>query len=550
MTKIKTKINNKTFSYKEKTKLKEIAQEHQESFQYPILIAKVNNTLQELNQPIMENCEIEFLDCTSRIGNRIYQKGLIYLLTYAIKECFGTDKRITVSHAIDKSMYVIPNFEISEEILKTITKKMNEIAKEDLPIEKITVKRTDAIEYYRKQKEYSKADILLYNTNTYVTLYKLGNQYNYFYSKLPITTKVFTKFKLQYLNEKGFILQTPISYLNGKVTEYIHHEKMFAAFSDYAEWMDLVNIKTASDVNKMATTDDIKDVIRMSEALYNNQLLYLAKNIYEEKELIKMVLIAGPSSSGKTTTSRKLALYFKGFGLNPKVISVDDYFKERLETPKKENGKYDFESLAALDLDLFNDHMAKLLSGEEITMPTFDFVTGTKSFNKKLKLEKDDIIIIEGLHCLNEELTSSVAKENKFKIYISPLTQLNIDNHNRVSSSDTRLLRRIARDHRTRGYSVAETIESWNEVRIGEEIYVFPFQDEADYIINTANVYELGVLKVYVEPLLYTIDHDSKYYEDAKRLLNLLRLFLVIPDKYVPDDAILREFIGDGYYHD
>lgn len=550
MTKIKVKINNKTFSYKVNTKLKDIAIEQQDSFKYPILVAKVNNTLYELNHSINEDCEVEFLDCTSRVGNRIYQKGLIYLLIYAVKEELGYDKEIKVSHAIDKGIYIVPNFDINDDILKRITNKLNEIAKQDLPIEKITVKRTDAIEYYRKQKQTAKADILLYNTNTYITLYKLGNLYNYFYSKLPISTSVFTKFKLQYLNERGFILQTPISYLDGKVTEYIHHEKMFEAFSEYAEWLEMNKIQSVSDINELATKDQIKDIIRMSEVVYNNQLLYLAKNISEEKDRIKMVLIAGPSSSGKTTTARKLALYFKGFGLNPKVLSVDDYFKERIDTPKKENGKYDFESLAALDLDLFNDHMTKLLSGEEVIMPTFDFVSGTKSYNKPLKLEKNDIIVIEGLHCLNEELTSSIARENKFKIYISPLTELNIDEHNRVSSSDNRLLRRIARDHRTRGYTVEETIDSWSEVRVGEEKYVFPFQDEADYIINSANIYELGVLKIYVEPLLYTISHDSIYYEDAKRLLNLLRLFLVIPDKYVPDDAILREFIGDGYYHD
>ena len=550
MDKIKIKLNGKNYSVNSNLRLKDLIDKYHIAKKYPILVARVNNVLHELNDPIEENSSIEFLDCTSRAGNRIYQKGLSFLLVCAVKDALGEDKEIKITHAIDKGVYIVTNFEVTEDILKQITDKMNELVKLDIPIEKVSVKRLDAMEYYKTLNYSDKAKSLLYNTNTFVNLYRIDKHYNYFYSKLPISTKVFTKFKLQYIDEKGFVIQTPVSYLDGKVTEYVHHEKMFEAFREYKEWIGMINVENISDLNYAIIKGRIKDLIRMSEVVYNNQLLYLARRIYDEKDRIKMVLIAGPSSSGKTTTARKLSLYFRGFGLNPKVLSLDDYFKEREESPKKEDGRYDFESLEAIDLELFNDHMSKLLAGEEIIMPTFNFVTGKKEYNNKMKLEENDIIIIEGLHCLNERLTSSIAKENKYKIYVSPLTELNIDRHNRVSSSDNRLLRRLARDYRTRGYTPEQILAAWSDVRMGEEKHVFPFQDEADYIINTANIYEIAVLKTYVEPLLYNVSPASKYYEDAKRLLDLLRLFLAIPDKYVPDDAILREFIGDGYYHD
>lgn len=549
MAQIKVLINGETHSYSAGIRLKDIANDFINTFKFPILVAKVDEALYSLNEIVNKNCAIEFFDCSSVVGSRIYEKGLIFVLIYAIKQLYGSDKDIVVSHAIDKGIYIIPTFDVTEEMIKEVIAKMKEVASQDLLINKVIVKRKDAIEYFKTINDIPKAESLQYNTNTYISLYLLDNIYNFFYSKMPISTSVFTTFNIKYINDRGFVLQKPVPYLNGEIPEYHHHEKMFEAFSEFREWMKMIKVENANDINTFATQDKIEDIIRMSEVVYNNQLLYLSKEIYEEKDRIKIVLIAGPSSSGKTTTSRKMALYFKGFGLNPKVISVDDYYLERIETPKKLDGRYDYESIDALDLNLFNDHMARLLSGEEITMPTYDFITGTKSFNNKMIMEENDILIIEGLHGLNEKLTSSIAKENKYKIYVSPLTEMNIDNHNRISSTDNRLLRRLVRDHRIRGYTVEEVLKSWEEVREGEEKYVFPFQDEADYVLNTANVYEIGVLKVYAEPLLYTVSPSSPYYEEAKRILNLLRLFLVIPEKYVPDDAILREFIGGGIYH-
>ncbi len=549
MAKINIEYNGKKYAYDSGIRLIDIAQDFKGDFKYPILVARVNNDLMELNNKIEKDSIVEFYDCSGRIGNIVYQKGLIYLLVYAIKECFGEDKDIEISHAIDKGLYVETNFDVDEEGLKKITDKMNEVVKANLPIDKIVVKRKEAIEYYKSKGNEVKADSLLYNTNTYINIYKLGGLNEYFYSKMPINTSVFTKFRLQLMRDRVFILQTPVSYLDGKVPEYVHHEKMFEAFDDLKEWGNMLNIRYVADVNKLIMDDKIQDVIRMNELTYDSKLLGLAKKINREKDKIKMILIAGPSSSGKTTSARKLSLYLKTFGVNPVVISLDDYFVEREETPKKENGKYDFEALRAVDLELFNKQMNQLLAGEEVTVPTFNFVTGTKSFEKNLKLHENDVMIIEGLHCLNEELTKSIPQNKKFKIYVCPLTNLNIDKYNRLSSSDNRFLRRMVRDHRTRGYSVDQVFDMWGEVRAGEEEYVFPYQDEADYVLNTAMLYEMGVLKMFAESLLYTVSPDSKHYDDAKRLMNLLKIFLVIPDRYVPDDAILKEFIGGGFFH-
>ena len=287
----------------------------------------------------------------------------------------------------------------------------------------------------------------------------------------------------------------------------------------------------------------------LNEVVSNTNLLYLAKNIYENRDKIKIVLIAGPSSSGKTTTARKLSTYLKSFGLNPKPLSVDDYFMEREETPKLPDGEYDYESLRAIDIKLFNDHLTKLLNHEMINMPTYNFKAGKKEYlGKELKLDEDDILIIEGLHGLNEELTKSIPKENKYKIYVSPFTDLNVDELNMVSTSDIRLIRRIVRDNRTRGYTALDTIKYWGKVRSGEEDYVFPHQQEADIVYNSALIYELGVLKLYVEPLLYNIDTTSEYYEEARRLINFLSMFLVVPTETIPAESILREFIGGSYF--
>ena len=390
---------------------------------------------------------------------------------------------------------------------------------------------------------------MVYNINSYVYLYKLGNLYNYFYSALPINTSVFTIFDLVYIDKNNLVLQFPNNYKEGEMAEYKSHPQIMAVFDEYDDYLKKININSSADLNKLVSKGKINDIIRLDEIVANTKLLNIAKQIASKKDKIKIVIIAGPSSSGKTITSKKLSMFLRSFGFNPKPLSIDDYFKAKEDTPKGIDGEYDFEAITAVDLELFNNHLTKLLNNEEVSVPTYNFVKGICEYNNNvLKLEKDDILIIEGIHGLNEDLTKQIPSENKFKIYVAPLTDLNIDKQNIVSTSDIRLLRRIVRDAKKRGYNALNTIKNWEKVRQGEEQYIFPYQDSADCIYNTALVYEIGVLRLYVEPLLYEIDCNSEYYEQAKKLLNFLRLFLTIAPDYIPGDSILREFIGDSSF--
>ena len=543
---VNVKINDKTYVYKKGTTIEEVSRQFSINYKYPILISYVDNRLVELNKVLEKDCSLSFIDCSSRTGSRIYVKGLIFLLMCAIKELYGYNYSFKVCHSIDKGVRIRCLFDLTEEKLEEIKNKMIELVNLNLPIKKCIVKRKEAINYFKQTTNTSVANNYYYTTSNYVTLYKLNNMYGYFYSQMPINTKVFKSFALKYLGNNEFVLQYPT--LNGEIPSYIEHKKITEAFNKNYKSAKKLNIFTSSDINRIIAEGKINDIITLNEVIANNELLDLARQIAEQSSRVKVVLIAGPSSSGKTTTSRKLSMFLNTFGLNPKPISLDDYFLPREETPKLPNGDYDFESLRAIDIDLFNNQLKKLLNNEEVIIPTFNFKTGIPEFNKSLKLNDNDIIIIEGLHCLNEELTKSIPKENKYKVYVSPLTDLNVDNYNMVSTSDNRLLRRMVRDNRTRGYSAEYTIKTWSRVRDGEEKYFFPYQEEADFVVNSALIYEIGALRQYAEPLLYNIDINSPYYEEARRLLRFLNMFLVVPTENIPKESILREFIGGSYF--
>ena len=543
---VNVKINDKTYIYKKGTTIEEVSRQFSINYKYPILISYVDNRLVELNKVLEKDCSLSFVDCSSRTGSRIYVKGLIFLLMCAIKELYGYNYSFKVCHSIDKGVRIRCLFDLTEEKLEEIKNKMIELVNLNLPIKKCIVKRKEAINYFKQTTNTSVANNYYYTTSNYVTLYKLNNMYGYFYSQMPINTRVFKSFTLKYLGNNEFVLQYPT--LNGEIPSYVEHKKITEAFNKNYKSAKKLNIFTSSDINRIIAEGKINDIITLNEVIVNNELLDLARQIAEQSSRVKVVLIAGPSSSGKTTTSRKLSMFLNTFGLNPKPISLDDYFLPREETPKLPNGDYDFESLRAIDIDLFNNQLKKLLNNEEVIIPTFNFKTGIPEFNKSLKLNDNDIIIIEGLHCLNEELTKSIPKENKYKVYVSPLTDLNVDNYNMVSTSDNRLLRRMVRDNRTRGYSAEYTIKTWSRVRDGEEKYIFPYQEEADFVVNSALIYEIGALRQYAEPLLYNIDINSPYYEEARRLLRFLNMFLVVPTENIPKESILREFIGGSYF--
>ncbi len=543
-------INGKKYKYNKDTSLQEIAKEFQPNYKYPILLAKINNSLKELTSLVKKDATIEFLDLTDREGNRTHINCLTYIMLYAVKKLYGHDADIRVRHSLDKGIYIETTFKLTENKVELIKDMMKSIIKADMPITKVTIERLEAMKYFEANNDLAKAGVMNYNTDNYITLYRLGNLYNYFYSMMPPSTELVKDFDLTYIKDNGLILRFPTVYITDKIKKYEHHPNMFEVFKECRQWAKIIHIENSVDLNRVVSLGKINDLIKIDETLQSNRLLEIAKTISQKKDNIKIVLIAGPSSSGKTTTSRKLCLLLQSFGLNPKVISMDNYFVERAQTPKDKNGNYDYECLEAMDLKLFDKQMASLLNGEEVIVPTYNFTLGKKEFLNRMQLNEKDIIVIEGIHGLDTKILTNIPKEKKFKIYISPLTELNIDNHNRISTTDNRLLRRIIRDSRTRGYSVEKTLAQWPSVRKGEETYIFPYQDEADVIINSATIYEIGVLKTYVEPLLFSVPPTSPFYEEAMRLLRFLRLFLPIPSDSIPQDAIIREFIGNSYFHD
>ncbi len=548
MDEIRVKIGEEEIVVKKGTSLLELSKKYVDHFKFAILGAYVNHSIKALDFQINNPCEISFFDLTFKAGNTMYVNALIYVCLLAIKRKYGVDKDICVEHSIDKGIFISTNFDINEESIFHLKEEMHAIVKEDLPIKKVNTLRVDAIKYFESKQDLSKAKMLKYNTNTYISLYKLAGFYDYFFSTLPISTACLKDFELTCVEARGFVLRFPTVYTQ-YIKEYRHREAIYHVYKEYKTWQKTIGVETAADLNKLIGEGKINDLIRMDEVIHNTKLLELAKNISEERDKIRIVLIAGPSSSGKTTTTNKLCMYLSNYGLTPKMLSLDDYFKDRKDTPKLEDGSYDFESLEAIDVKMFDDHVSRLLKGEEVLIPTFDFKQAKKEYKEKMFLGKNDILLIEGIHGLNPNLLGSVPSENKFKVYLSPFTKINLDSHNRFSTSDNRMLRRIIRDNRTRGTNVERSLSRWGSIREGEEKNIFPYQDNADYVLNTAYLYELGVLRTYVEPLLYSVDEDSIYYEEAKRLLNLIRVFLPIPSEAIPDDSVLREFIGGSCFN-
>lgn len=545
---INVTINEKKYVFFKGISLEEIAKTFQNTCKYPIILAKVNNSLKELTYQVSKDCDVKFLDLTSREGNRTHISGLTFVILYAVKSLYGRNADIIIQHSLDKGIYIESNFDLNTEKVEHIKVEMNKIISSDLDIKRLTIDRLEAKKYFKTINDLAKAGVMKYNTNDYITLYRLGNLYNYFYNLMPTSTGKLKDFDLTYIQDRGFILRFPTTYIFDQIKEYQHHPHMFEVFKEYRDWAKIMKIENSVDLNTIVSSGTINDLIRIDETLQSNKLLEIARLISKDKK-IKIVLMAGPSSSGKTTTSKKLSMYLRSFGMKIRTLSMDDYFLDKEETPLGDDGKPDFECLEAVDLKLFDDQIEKLLNKEEVMVPTYNFILGIKEYKEKVKLDEKEILVIEGIHGLDTNILTNIPRENKYKIYLSPLTEINMDNHNRVSTSDNRLLRRIIRDNRTRGYGVEKTLEAWLKVRRGEEKYIFPYQDDADVTFNTALIYEIGVLKTYVEPLLYSVDSDSEYYEEAKRLIDFLRLFLPIPSDAIPQDSILREFIGNSCFY-
>lgn len=515
-----------------------------------IICGNFENIIIGYDDAINKSGKLILYDLNDSVGSRIYEKGLTFLFRVSALEILGKDTTIKIRNSIDRGVFFEIDKKVSDDDIVKIKKLMKEKVDKALPFVKVETTMNEALTYFRSIKREDKIRTLFYDKNNYVTLYKFDGVYNYIIGTLPHDSSVLKYFDLTNLPGKGIILRYPSIYDNGKILKYKHHEQFFNSIDEYLEWAKILNISSIGELNDAIISSKRGELINLSEAIQDYRLQQIAGMIKEKKDKIKIILLSGPSSSGKTTTARKLSMYLKTLGLNPVPISLDDYFLNRDETPLNENGKPDFESLRAIDVKLFNNQIGKLLKGTKVVAPTFDFVEGKKIYNKTIQMNENDILIVEGLHALSEELLKDIPKDKKFKIYISPLVYLNIDDDNRINLTDIRLLRRMVRDNRTRGYNSSHTLSTWSEVRDGEEKYVFGYQDKADIIFNTFLAYELAVLKVYAEPLLYQIKEDDPEYLTAVRLIKLLDLILPLPSEDVPSLSILREFIGTSYFED
>ncbi|MGM9882215.1 MAG: nucleoside kinase [Bacilli bacterium] len=545
---ILTLDNGEKKEYVKGIKLREIVESLKKDYPYGIICGKFNNQIINYEDSILKSGKLSLYDINTKEGNKIYERGLIFLFEVSALEILGKNTNIIVKHSIDKGVYCKVDKNLTEEDVKKIKKIMEEKVKKGLPFTKIETSKSDAIEYFKSIKREDKVRTLFYNPSSFVTLYKLDGVYNYIIDDLPYDTSILKYFDLSLIKDKGIVVRFPSIYDDGKILKYTHHSNYFNTIEEYSNWGNNLNINNLGELNQFITDNNVGDIIQLSEIMQDYKLLSIAEQIVLNKDDYKIILISGPSSSGKTTTSMKLSLYLKSLGLNPTHLSIDDYFHEREETPLGPDGKPDFESLSAVDTKLFDSQISRLLKKNKVIVPTFNFIEGKKEYKRVVELKENDILIIEGLHALNENLLTNIPKKKKFSIYISPLTYLNIDNDNRISMTDLRLIRRIVRDNRTRGYSPSKTLNSWADVRKGEEKYVFPYQDNADVIFNSSLAYELGVLKTYAEPLLYTIREDDPEYQTARRLIELLKYVLPIPSETVPKISILREFIGGSYF--
>ena len=541
---------SKPFEFEEGTTYKEISEHFKDNFNYDILVARVDNTLTDLSETLKKDCDIDFFDRSSNIGNSVYRRSVRFILVLAVKNLFGDEADAIIGNNIDNETYFfVQNIEMNEEIVKKIYDEMKRIVEQDQIFTKLSVFRMDAIKYFKKKKSMDKVNVLKYISNTYVNLYRINDLYDYLYDRLAYSTKSISDFNLTYVGSGVVAMTTPKVVNPSGSLKYIHHEKMFNEYKDYMTWLWHIGVTTAADLNKTVSQASEVSIINLAEAHYNSQLTRIADEIYDSKKNVKIVLLAGPSSSGKTTTAKKLDIYLRSKGFITHPIELDNYFTDIDKRPVDANGKPDFESIRAIDVELFNKNLADLLEGKKVNLPTFNFVTGKREYNKNyLQLGEKDIIIIEGLHALNEDLTKNIPKQKKYKIYISPLTQINIDKHTYIEPDVVRKLRRIVRDSKTRGYGARETLRMWPTIESGEEENILRFQDSADKVINSSLVYEIGVLKTYVEPLLFNVEEEDPEYADALALINFLRNFLTIPSDDVPADSVLREFIGGSCF--
>lgn len=547
---VRVTVRDVTKEYPAGVSLLEICRRQMGESASECLLAVVNGKLCELFKMIYKDCRVTFLTYRDSAGHKTYARGLTMLLLTALTHLYGKEAAagFRVEHRLGDGIYCeSEKLPLTEEALAALRAEMERLVKKDYAIEKKSMNTSNAIALFAEEGMSDKVRLLRYRRSSKTNVYGLDGYMDYFYGHMPVSTGCLNRFAL-HPYRGGMLLMLPSASDAGQVSDPVVREKLYATLQEANHWGRAMGVETVGDLNAEISNGRMADLILLQEALQERKISELAETIAARKDC-KFVMIAGPSSSGKTTFSHRLSIQLRSLGLRPHPIGLDDYYKDRDLAPKNPDGTYDLECLDALDVPLFNEQMSALLNGETVSMPTFNFKTGkSERRGKLLTLGADDILVIEGIHGLNDALSYSLPKESKFKVYISALTELNLDSHNRISTTDGRLLRRIVRDAKARGTSAKDTIAMWPSVRRGEENYIFPFQEDADYMFNSALIYELSVLKQYAEPLLFGIPEECEEWLEAKRLLKFLDYFLGIPTEDIPKNSILREFIGSSCF--
>ncbi|MDO4489733.1 MAG: nucleoside kinase [Lachnospiraceae bacterium] len=548
---VKVRIVDTEKEYPAGISCREILKEVRKDRKSETALVRINGQLQELLQPVYEDCTLEPVSMAEPAGFNSYRRSMVLLLLAAIRRVAGEKAagETVLHHSMGSGFYFEPGDGIlaEEAFLGQVAREMRRMVEEKLPILKSSMNINKARDYFRQHHMEKKARLFRYRTSSTVNVYELDGFVDYYYGYMLPDTEHLGVFEL-IPYAQGFILQLPESGDLTRVAAFSPAHKVFQTQLETAKWGAMLGIDAVGDLNDNICSGRMEDTILYAEALQEGKISEIAGMI-ADRDAVKFVLIAGPSSSGKTTFSRRLSVQLKAKGLNPYPISMDNYYVNRADTPKDEKGEYDYECLEAIDLKLFNEDMEALLDGKKVELPYYNFKTGLREYRGEfVQLKEDDVLVLEGIHGLNPRMTELLPSESKFRIYISALTQLNIDNHNRIPTTDGRLIRRMVRDYRTRGTDAASTIARWPSVRKGEENYIFPFQEQADVTFNSALIYELAVLKISAIPLLYQIPEDAPEYEEAKRLLKFLDYFVAVPSEAIPINSILREFVGGGCF--
>lgn len=533
------------------TTIEELYRQFEDSLPYTVLAAKINNKIESLEYKIESECRIEFLDMRTQAASLIYQNSLILLYLKAVEDVLGKSD-VDIENAINKGLYteIKTSKPVTSKEVKAIEHRMKELVNEDLPFLKENLTKKEATDRFMDMGCPEKTILLNEDPEIRkIPFYSLGGYKDFFYGQMVPSTGYIKHFELRKYR-RGVLLRFPQISSPDRIPEYVDEKMLYKTFGEQSRWGKLMGITYVSDLNRKIEEGKFNELIQLSEALHERRVVEIADMVTKQNK--RIVLIAGPSSSGKTTFARRLCIQLRVNGLEPLYMSTDDYFVERSDTPLDEYGEKNFEDIEAIDVDLFNRNMNDLLAGKTVDLPTFDFIKGAKIYGKRItSIKGNQLLVIEGIHALNEALTFEIPKEEKFKIYISPLTQLNIDSHNRIVTTDHRMLRRMVRDYKYRGYSAQNTIASWPKVRAGEDKNIFPFSNEADVLFNSVHLYEICVLKKYAQPLLSSIKPEEPEYSDAVRMLNFLRFFRTVEDdSAIVNNSILREFIGGSVFVD